>query len=165
MANIRAHARTRSDAEEPFQLRLLPRTSTQAWLNMVQPRPLWASAALVAGTITAGLALRMVPLGLPGPLVKHGGSVLWALMIFWVVSTACPRWSHIQSALVAIGVAFAVELFQLYHAPWLDAFRLTLPGTLLLGRVFSTLDLVAYALAISIGACADRRFRLAGSLT
>ena len=113
------------------------------------------------GTIAAGLALRMVPLGLPGSLVKHGGSALWALMIFWLVSTAFPRWPRIQSALVAIGIAFAVELSQLYHAPWLDAFRLTRPGALLLGRVFSTLDLIAYALAISIGSSADRWFRSA----
>ena len=130
-------------------------------MSVAQPRPLWASAALVLGTIAAGLALRMVPLGLPGSLVKHGGSALWALMIFWLISTIFPRWSHIQSALVAIGVAFAVELFQLYHAPWLDAFRLTLPGALLLGRVFSTLDLIAYALAISVGTCADHWFRSA----
>ena len=128
-------------------------------MSVAQPRPFWASAALVLGTIAAGLALRMVPLGLPGPLVKHGGSALWALMILWLVSTAFPRWPHIQTALVAIGVAFAVELFQLYHAPWLDAFRLTLPGALLLGRVFSPLDLIAYAMAISIGTCADRWFR------
>lgn len=127
---------------------------------MVQPRPLWASAALILGTIATGLALRMVPLGFPGPLIKHGGSALWALMIFWVVSTARPRWPHMQSALVAIGIAFAVEFFQLYHAPWLDSFRLTLPGALLLGRVFSTLDLLAYASAIAVGAYADRRFRL-----
>lgn len=129
----------------------------------MQPRPLWLSAALVASTITAGLALRIVPLGLPGPVVKHGGSALWALMIFWLVSTARPRWPHSHSALAATGIAFAVELFQLYHAPWLDAFRLTRPGALLLGRVFSTLDLIAYALAISVGAYADRRFRLASS--
>jgi hypothetical protein len=31
----------------------------------------------------------------------------------------------------------------------------------MLGRVFSSLDLIAYALAISIGAYADRWFRLA----
>jgi len=130
-------------------------------LSVAQPRPLWASAALILGTIAAGLALRMVPLGLPEPLIKHGGSALWALMIFWLVSTAFSRWPHLQSALVAIGIAFAVELFQLYHAPLLDAFRLTRLGALLLGRVFSTLDLIAYALAISIGAYTDRWFRSA----
>lgn len=130
-------------------------------LDVVQPRPLWASAALIFGTIAGGLALRMMPLGMPGSLIKHGGSALWALMIFWLVSTAFPRWPPIQGALVAIGIAFAVELFQLYHAPWLDAFRVTRPGALLIGRVFSALDLIAYALAISIGAYADRWFRSA----
>jgi len=83
-------------------------------------------------TVGAGLAIRFVPLGLPYFVVKYGGSMFWALMIYWIVSTL------------------------LCHAPALDAFRLTLPGILLLGRFFSVWDIVAYWLAISIGAIIDR---------
>ncbi len=116
---------------------------------------------LVIVTIAAGLTLRMVRLGLPDAVVKYGGSILWALMVYWIVSTIRPRWRLAQGALVSGEVALAVELFKLYHAPALDAFRLTSPGKLLLGRVFSLWDLLAYAVAIVIGVLLDRAIRAA----
>ena len=80
-------------------------------------------------------------------------------MGYWIVSTIRPRWPLAQSASVAGAVAFGVELFKLYHAPALDAFRLTLTGKLLLGRVFSPWDLLAYAVATVVGALLDRLVR------
>jgi hypothetical protein len=44
---------------------------------------------------------------------------------------------------------------KLLHWSWLDAFRLTLPGILLLGRVFSGWDILADWLALALGALAD----------
>jgi hypothetical protein len=55
-----------------------------------------------------------------------------------------------------MAVAVAVELIRLVHTPWLDDFRLTLAGALLLGRIFSLWNLVAYAAGIVLGAVADR---------
>jgi hypothetical protein len=40
--------------------------------------------------------------------------------------------------------------------PWLDAFRLTTTGALLLGRVFSPWNMVAYGFGIAAGALLDR---------
>lgn len=114
------------------------------------------SALLIIATVAAGLTIRMAPLGLPNALVKYGGSLLWALMIYWIASSVRPLWPLTRSALASSAVAFCVELFKLYHAPLLDAFRLTVPGKLLLGRVFSIWDLVAYAVAIVAGLLADR---------
>ena len=122
-------------------------------------RPLLLSIALICATIAAGLALRLVPVGLPFGLVKYGGSVLWALMVYWMISTLFPRGPIARGAFVAAAVATAVELFKLVHTPPLDAFRLTLPGKLLLGRVFAFSDLAAYAAAILIGAWIDRAIR------
>ena len=122
-------------------------------------RPYSISVALIAVTIAAGLTLRLVPLGLPYVVVKYGGSMLWALMIYWLVSSIRGRWSLMHSALVAGAVALAVELFKLYSAPSLDALRLTLAGTLLLGKVFSAWNLIAYAFAIAAAALADRALR------
>jgi hypothetical protein len=51
--------------------------------------------------------------------------------------------------------SLSVELFKLYHTPALDAFRLTLPGKLLLGRVFSLWDLIAYAVGVIVGVFAS----------
>ncbi len=61
-------------------------------------------------------------------------------------------------------LALLVELSRLLHTPWLDAFRATTAGALLLGRVFSVWDLAAYVVGIaaawgidhSTGSAADR---------
>lgn len=42
------------------------------------------------------------------------------------------------------------------HTPWLDAFRLTAAGALLLGRIFSPWNLVAYVTGIVVGVWLDR---------
>ncbi len=47
----------------------------------------------------------------------------------------------------AVLLAFAVECFKLVHRPALDAFRITLAGKLLLGRVFTLGALVATPLS------------------
>lgn len=117
------------------------------------------SVLLIVATIAAGLTIRLAPLGLPNALVKYGGSLLWALMIYWIVSSVWPLRSFGRSALVSSVLAFCVELFKLYHTPLVDAFRLTLPGKLLLGRVFSLWDLIAYAVAIISGVLADHMIR------
>ena len=97
--------------------------------------------------------------GLPLFVVKYGGSTLWALMIYWIVSTVfVPRRIPI-AALLAGALATAVECVKLYHSPGLDSFRLTLPGALLLGRFFSIRDILAYWLAILVGAFADSGIR------
>ena len=126
---------------------------------MVRGRPLALSALLIVATIAVGLTMRLAPLGLPNVIVKYGGSLSWALMIYWTVSSVRPLWPLTRGALVSSVIALCVELFKLYHVPLLDAFRLTLPGKLLLGRVFSLRDLVAYAVAIMAGVLADRAIR------
>jgi hypothetical protein len=125
----------------------------------MRPRSSLLSLLLVVATVAAGLVLRFAPLGLPPAVVKYGGSALWALMLYWVVSTLQPWW-HLRSLILITGLlATAVEFFKLVHTPALDTFRLTLPGILLLGRVFSAGDIAAYWLAILLGAFIDQRLR------
>jgi hypothetical protein len=125
----------------------------------MNPRPIPRSIALVLITIAAGLAVRLVPLGLPTFVVKYAGSMLWALMIYWIVSTLFGSSRIVNVGLFAGTVAAAVEIFKLYRSPRMDAFRLTLPGILLLGRYFSVWDIVAYWIAILAGASLDRHWR------
>ncbi len=80
---------------------------------------------------------------------------MWALLIYWIASTVFSLWRPAFVAVLAGGLATAVEVLKLYRSPGLDAFRLTLPGVLLLGRYFSTYDIVAYWLAILAGAWLD----------
>jgi hypothetical protein len=107
--------------------------------------------------IPAGIAWRMAPLHLPQFLFKYGGSVLWAAMVFWIVAALLPRQTPAKAALLAGLIAAAVELSRLHHAPMLDAFRLTLAGKLILGRVFAVSDIAAYWLAIAVAAAIDSR--------
>jgi len=115
-------------------------------------------ACLCLSIIVCGVALRRFGLGvgLPASIVKYGGSVLWGTMVFLVVAMAASQRSRSRIALIAAAIAVGVELFRLVHAPWLDAFRLTLPGALLLGRIFSAWDMLAYGVGITLGVGLDR---------
>ncbi|WP_027172857.1 DUF2809 domain-containing protein [Methylobacterium sp. 10] len=106
--------------------------------------------------IVAGLTLRLVPLGLPMGIVKYGGSALWAAMVYGLVAMLLPHRRGRTIFLVAGVIALQVEFSRLIHTPWLDAFRLTLPGALLLGRIFSPWNLVAYAAGLAASALVDR---------
>ena len=95
-------------------------------------------------------------MGLPAFVVKYGGSLLWGTMVFLLVTMAAPNLSPWRGALIAGSIAVGVELFRLVHTPWLDAFRLTIPGALLLGRIFSTSNMLAYGVGIILGIWLDR---------
>jgi len=120
---------------------------------------------LLCGVLVGiGLVWRLVPLGLPAFPLKYGGSILWGALVYFLVNTMMPRNSPKNVALVAGLVALAVECSRLFHEPWLDAFRMTLLGALLLGRIFSLWNLLAYGIGIGCAAAGDRiilcRFRL-----
>ncbi|MET4391228.1 hypothetical protein ABIB73_007017 [Bradyrhizobium sp. F1.4.3] len=68
-----------------------------------------------------------------------------------------PRLTRTQIAAIAAAIAVVVEFSRLVHAPWLDAFRLTTAGALLLGRIFSLWNLVAHLIGIVAGVWLDGR--------
>ncbi|MBI5261119.1 MAG: DUF2809 domain-containing protein [Bradyrhizobium sp.] len=115
------------------------------------------SLAIALIIIVCGLALRRYgfQIGLPAFIVKYGGSLLWATMVFFLVSATLPRLDRRDAALIAAAVAILVELFRLVHTPWLDSFRLTTAGALLLGRIFSPWNMVAYGIGILLGVALD----------
>jgi hypothetical protein len=91
-----------------------------------------------------GIAVRFLPLGLPFGMTKWGGSVLWAAMIYLLFAAFLSKLGPFSIAALAGVFASLVELSRLYHSPGLDAFRLTLAGALLLGRVFQSLHFACY---------------------
>jgi hypothetical protein len=125
----------------------------------VTGRPLILSLLLIVVTMIAGLVIRFAPLGLPASIVKYGGSALWAMMIYWMSSSVLPSWRAEYIGLLSGVVATSVEFFKLYHAPVLEAFRHTIAGVLILGRVFSFKDIAVYWIAIAIAAGLDRSLR------
>ncbi len=117
---------------------------------------------LCLSIIACGLALRGFGfhLGLPAPIVKYGGSILWGTMVFFLVAIIASRRSRRHVALISALIAVCVELFRLVHFPWLDDFRMTLAGALLLGRIFSPWNMVAYGVGIGLGLLLDRFARM-----
>lgn len=115
-------------------------------------------AGLAFAVIVCGLSLRWygLPLGLPAFAVKYGGSLLWATTMFLLVGLLLPRLTRMQMAAIAVVIAVVVEFSRLVHTPWLDAFRLTTAGALLLGRIFSLWNLAAYVIGIVFGVWLDR---------
>lgn len=115
--------------------------------------------------IACGVALRLggYEIGLPYFLVKYGGSTLWGAMVFFIIAMLLPRQPIGRLTLLALVIAALTELTRLYHTAWLDEFRLTLAGALLLGRIFSWWNIVAYGLGIALAAFIEaRRLTLPG---
>jgi predicted membrane protein len=121
-------------------------------------------ACLALVVIACGLSLRWYgfPLGLSAFVVKYGGSLLWATMVLLLVGALLPWLTRSQLAAIALVIAIVVEFSRLVHTPWLDALRLTTSGALLLGRIFSPWNLVAYAVGIAFGVWIDRLVALRG---
>jgi hypothetical protein len=114
-------------------------------------------AGLALAVIAAGVLWRSGLIPLPQWLSNNGGDALWALMVFVGFGFLLPRASTLVVALLALAFSWGVEFSQLYHAPWIDAVRTTLPGRLVLGTTFNWPDLPAYAVGIALGAWAAVR--------
>jgi len=114
---------------------------------------------LALAVIAIGLLWRSGMIPLPQWLSNNGGDALWALMVFVGFGFLLPRSSTLMIALLALTFSWVVEFSQLYHAPWIDAVRATLPGRLMLGNTFYWPDLPAYTLGIGLGAWMEWRLR------
>jgi hypothetical protein len=115
-------------------------------------------ALLLLITIPIGLAIRLLPLGLPWFLYKYLGSLLWAAALYWFLAALLPKLRSRTIAALAITTATVLELTRLIPIAPVDAFRLTFAGKILLGRFFSIKNIVAYILAIVLAATLDRYF-------
>ena len=107
-------------------------------------------------TMLVGLASRRFRQHLPSFLGEYSGDVLWALMLFLVVSFVLAGRPLVQRCIISLVLAFAVEVSQLYHAPWIDGIRSTTLGGLVLGFGFLWSDLVCYLVGIAAGVLSER---------
>lgn len=136
-------------------LSTVPVRSTRAGIRR---RRRWRALAATLAVVLTGLALRRYGpgLGLPFELTKYGGSVLWSAMVYGVLTILAPTAPRSRIACIAIASATLVESSRLFHASALDHFRLTAAGALLLGRVFSAWNVVAYSVGIAAAWMIDR---------
>lgn len=109
-------------------------------------------AAATVSVIGLGLASRKWPGIFPAMLGNYPGDAFWALMVFFGLRTLNPAGSIRALSILALCIAYSVELSQIYQAPWINAIRSTTPGHLILGNSFSWMDLLAYAVGVAFGA-------------
>jgi len=112
--------------------------------------------ALAAVTIVIGLASRRFRRALPAAVGLYAGDVLWATMVYLLAAAIWPRASVRRLAVSTALFALAIELGQLYRAPWIDAVRGTRLGGLVLGFGFLWSDLACYAVGIALAVIIDR---------
>ncbi len=114
------------------------------------PRSRLFTAALLLLTIALGLASRRDAPALSSFIATYAGDALWAAMVFWIAALLFPRAKTKTLASVALSISVAVELSQLYHAPWINALRATRLGALALGHGFLWSDLICYAAGVAV---------------
>lgn len=121
-------------------------------LDMTRRRNRLHYAMLAGVVIVAGLASRS-PLAESWPvfLSAYAGDTLWALMLFLGVGFLFPRMRTRTVASIVLALAYGVEFSQLCQAPWLEAFRCTLPGALTVGSGFLGSDFVCYTAGCALG--------------
>lgn len=110
---------------------------------------------LAAGTIVLGLATRRFRRALPAAVGLYAGDVLWATMVYLLLAAIWPRVSFRRLAVGTAAFALAVEVGQLYHAPWIDAVRDTRLGGLVLGFGFLWSDVACYAVGVALAVALD----------
>ncbi|MFE7525147.1 DUF2809 domain-containing protein [Kitasatospora sp. NPDC057542] len=91
-------------------------------------------------TVAAGLGVRAV---LGGDFAKYAGDALYTVLLYTLLVLAVPRVRPGRAAVLAAGLSWAVELFQLTGLP--DAWgRHSTPARLVLGSTFNPPDLLWY---------------------
>ncbi len=109
-------------------------------------------------TIVFGLASRYFANYFPSWGKDYLGDVLWALMVFWIFGFLFNRKQTYIIAVYALLFSYAIEISQLYHAPWIDAIRHTRLGGLVLGFGFLWSDLLCYLIGVGLGYIMEKIF-------
>jgi Protein of unknown function (DUF2809) len=110
-----------------------------------------AQIILIALVCLLGIGSRRYSQLLPALIAAYAGDSLWALAAFLGIALVLPQASTRTIAILAMTFSVAVEISQLYHAPWIDSIRNTTPGGLILGFGFLWSDLACYAVGIGLG--------------
>jgi Protein of unknown function (DUF2809) len=106
---------------------------------------------LIALASALGIGSRRFAHALPGFIAAYAGDTLWALAAFLGIGLILPRASTRTIAMLAMAFSVAIELSQLYHAPWIDSIRQTTLGGLILGFGFLWSDLACYVAGVGVG--------------
>jgi hypothetical protein len=120
---------------------------------LLRNRPI--QIALIILVAFLGIGSRRNAQSLPAFIAAYAGDKLWALGAFLVIGLLMPRVSTLRVAVLALALSLAVELSQLYQAPWIDGIRHTALGGLILGLGFVWSDLACYGVGVGLGICVE----------
>jgi hypothetical protein len=126
------------------------RRSSQVLLDVMKRNRITYLIAAIA-VVILGLSSRRYSRVLPEFVASYAGDTLWALTAFLGIGMLSPRWSTLRICVTALLFAFAIELSQLYHSPWVEQIRHTRVGGLILGYGFLWGDLLCYVIGIAVG--------------
>lgn len=79
------------------------------------------------------------------------GSIAYEIFLILLVALLFPKASPLWTAFGVCLATCMVEFLQLWHPPFLEAMRATLPGRLVLGNSFTWSDFISYFLGSFLG--------------
>ncbi|MEP6748818.1 MAG: DUF2809 domain-containing protein [Bacteroidota bacterium] len=110
--------------------------------------------------IPLGLSTRKEPQWYFSFMADYGGDILWSTMFFLLFRCFWPQEPLWKIALYTYSFSVAIEISQLYQAPWINSIRHTFLGSMLLGFSFSWSDILCYLVGtvagLLIASIADR---------
>ncbi len=114
-----------------------------------------AYGLIALGAMAVAIASRSGRGRLPDFLFAYAGDTLWAVAGFLWVGVLARSLATWKTAGITAAIALAVELSQLYHAPWIDAIRATRLGGLAIGYGFLWSDLACYGVGIALASLGE----------
>lgn len=112
---------------------------------------------LILVVMGLGILSRKLSYLLPNFVNTYLGDAIWAAMIYVMMAFVFANKRPKQVAVFSLLFCFAIELSQLYQAPWINAIRHTTLGALVLGSGFLWSDLLAYALGVGIAFLIEKK--------
>ncbi|MBT2291140.1 DUF2809 domain-containing protein [Paenibacillus albidus] len=119
----------------------------------LKARLVYLGAVLAA--IVLGLLTRIFAEHLPRFVSLNFGDVLWAVMIYCGFRLLWTRQARLVTVMLSLLFCFGIECSQLYQAEWINVWRATVLGGLILGKGFLWLDLVRYTAGIGVASLLD----------
>ena len=114
---------------------------------------------LIPAVMSFGLLSRKFNYLLPNFINSYLGDAIWASMIYTMMAFVFAQKSSKQVAVYSLLFCYAIEISQLYQAPWINTIRNTTLGALVLGSGFLWSDLLAYALGVGIAYIIEIKYK------
>lgn len=106
--------------------------------------------------VILGLSSRKYSNLIPTFIGNHAGDMFWAMMVYFGFRFVFIRRNVLFEGIGSILFSFGIEFSQLYQADWINEFRNSTLGALILGRGFLFVDLVRYLSGIAIACLVDK---------